>query len=177
MLLPIAYYGNPVLRKKTTPVDKIDASIQKLVADMIETMQAANGIGLAAPQVSQSVSVFITCIPIEEEDDTWREGEILVYINPKILQYSQELQTFSEGCLSIPKLHMDVTRPETIEIEAMDLEGQIFQKMLSGFPATNFMHENDHLNGVLIIDRIPRSEKQKLEPKLREIKKKYESKK
>jgi len=176
MLHPIAYYGNPVLRKKTARVEKIDPTVQKVVADMIETMQSVNGIGLAAPQIGQLLSIFITCVPVEDEDGNWHDGEVVIYINPKILRYSQELQTYSEGCLSIPKLYMDVTRPESIEIEAMDLEGRIFQKTLTGFPATNFMHENDHLNGVLIIDRIPRAAKERLEPRLREIKKKYGSK-
>lgn len=177
MQLPLAYYGNPILRKKCNPVEKIDDEIKKLVADMIETMLAYNGIGLAAPQVNQSVSIFITRVPIEQEDGSWVDGEIKVYINPKILAYSEEVQTHSEGCLSIPKLYVHVTRPYSIEVEAMDLDGNLFQSTLSGFAATNFMHENDHLNGVLTIDRVERSQKNKLEPLLREIKKKHLAKK
>ncbi|MBS4168542.1 peptide deformylase [Parachlamydia sp. AcF125] len=173
MLLPLAYYGNPVLRKKATQIEKIDDSIRQLAADMIETMHATNGIGLAATQIAQLLSIFVTCVPIAQEDGSWIEGKDRVFINPKILTYSQEFHVFSEGCLSIPKLFANVARPERIKIQAMDLEGHTFEETMTGYEATNFMHENDHLNGVLFIDRLERKERKKIEPILQQIKKKY----
>lgn len=177
MILPLAYYGNPILRKKAAPIQEVDDFIQKLAADMIETMHANRGIGLAATQISQLLSIFVTCVPLAQEDGTWIDGKERVFINPKILAYSPELHVFSEGCLSIPKLFAEVTRPASIKIQAMDLNGYIFEETLLGYEATNFMHENDHLNGVLFIDRLQRSERKKIEPILQQIKKKYAPKK
>ncbi|KIA78051.1 peptide deformylase [Parachlamydia acanthamoebae] len=161
MLLSLAYYGNPILRKKAIPIERIDDSIRQLATDMIETMHATNGIGLAANQIGQLLSIFVTCVPIAQDDGTWIDGKDRVFINPKILAYSQEFQVFSEGCLSIPKLFSDVARPESIKIQAMDLDGNVFEETMTGYEATNFMHENDHLNGVLFIDRLHRTERKK----------------
>lgn len=172
MKLPLAYYGHPILRKKTARIEKITPSIIELVNDMIETMNDAKGCGLAAPQVHHSLAVFITCVPnYEDEDET--PGVLRVFINPKILEHSQETWISQEGCLSIPRLYRDVERPSFIKIEATDLEGNVFQEILSGMDARVFMHENDHINGVLYIDRLPPKEKKEIEPFLREIKKKY----
>jgi len=174
MELPLIYYGNPVLRQKTTPIKQIDDSVRQLVANMLQTMHKYKGIGLAAPQVNHSLSVFVTFVPIEVEEDKWVDGEERVYINPKILWHSDDLQTMSEGCLSLPKIYVDVTRPVKIRIQAMNLDGELFEAELSGLDAINFMHENDHLHGVLNIDRMDdRKLRKALEPKLRQIKQQY----
>ena len=177
MKLPLAYYGNSILRKKTTPVVHIDDAIRQLVADMVETMELNDGCGLAAPQVRQSLSLFITCIPQYAEDDTEEEkaipGVIKVFINPKILSYSDEMWPCEEGCLSIPKLRGIVNRPTTVKIEATNLEGNIFTEEFNYFDAHVIMHENDHINGVLFIDRLHPKEKREFEPYLKAIKKKY----
>jgi peptide deformylase len=173
MKLSIAYYGEPVLRKKTENVKEITAEIRQLVADMIETMHAENGIGLAAPQVFQSVSIFVTCVPLYKDDDIISPGIERVFINPKILNYSDEDETLSEACLSIPKLNGYVTRPFKIKVEYMNLEGQTLVEEFEDYEARCIMHENDHINGKLFIDRLHPKERKELESKLREIKKKY----
>lgn len=175
MLLRLAYYDDPILRKKTSPIEKIDDSIRKLVEDMIETMHHHDGAGLAGPQVFQSLSIFLTNIPKKDDAGNWTEPQIRVFINPKILAFSNEQWTHSEGCLSIPNFYDDVTRPVAIKIEATDLERDRFEEELSGWEARAFLHENDHINGVLFIDRIRGKRRKEIESLLRGIKKKYQN--
>lgn len=181
MKLPLAYYGDAVLRKKGRQVAKIDDEIRQLVADMIETMREENGIGLAAPQVHKSLALFVTEVPIPvkgegEEEVKWEPGKVRVFINPKIIKHSDELWTQDEGCLSIPKLYAPVERPVAVLVQAMDLEGNLFEEEFAWLDARAIMHENDHINGVLFIDRIHGQERKQLDPKLTEIKKAYKSK-
>ena len=111
MKLPLAYYGDPILRKKGSRIEGIDDEMRQLVADMIETMNAENGIGLAAPQIHRSLALFIIQVPQEGPDDTWEPGQLYIFFNPKILSYSQELWECSEGCLSIdPKTSLMTSR-------------------------------------------------------------------
>lgn len=173
MKLPLAYYGDPILRKKGARVDEINDEIRQLVNDMIETMLENNGIGIAAPQVHKSLTLFVTYAPVKGADDKWHPGKIRVFINPKIISYSEEQTIYSEGCLSIPKLYSEVARPSKITIEATDLEGNRFTEEFQDFEAHIVMHENDHINGVLFIDRVHGKERKELEPKLKEIKKKF----
>lgn len=126
-------------------------------------MHAHNGIGLAAPQVSLSIALFITCVPKQQPNGKWIPGQPRIFLNPQIIEMSKEMQTFSEGCLSIPNLHMNVTRPKEIKIQATDINGHHFEETLSDFEATNFMHENDHLNGVLIVDYYSIDDRKSLE--------------
>lgn len=163
MKLTIAYYNDPVLRKKVERVNHIDDDLRKLVSDMIETMHATNGIGLAAPQVHRSIALFITYVPYQGPNGELLYEKERVYINPEILSYSEKMQMFSEGCLSIPNIHINVKRPASIKIRATDLEGNTIEDTLSGFPATNFMHEFDHLNGILITDHLSPKERAELE--------------
>lgn len=172
MKLPLTYYGNPILRKKTAPISKITEEIRQLVLDMAETLEEHKGCGLAAPQIGHSISLFITCIPIYEEENIL-PGELLIFINPKIVEVSKEHYVYEEGCLSIPGLgHYEVSRPTTIKIQATDLNGNLFEKEFTEFDAHVIMHENDHLNGVLFIDRLTPRIKKKIELKLNQIKKK-----
>ncbi len=173
MKLPLAYYGNPILRKKTARIEAIDDAILQLIKDMAETMEANNGCGLAAPQINHSMSLFITCIPKYMDDDTVLPGELRVFINPKIISYSEEVWACEEGCLSIPGLRETVERPHKVIFQATDLNGQIIEEEFVGFDAHVMMHENDHLNGVLFIDRLPPRVKKGIDHHLREIKKKY----
>lgn len=173
MKLQLAFYGHPVLRKKTSPVSVIDDKIRQLVYDMVETMDLNDGVGLAAPQVHRSLSIFVTRIPHWDEQDKIIPGEVRVFINPKILSYTQETWACQEGCLSIPGISREVNRPSKIRVEATDLEGKIFEEEFTFYDAHVIMHENDHINGVLFIDRLPPKEKKDLENFLREVKKKY----
>lgn len=173
MKLELAYYGNPILRKKCQPVAEVNDEIRELVESMIETLIEHNGIGLAAPQVNKDLRLFITAVPKELPDGNWEQGELLVFINPEIISYSEEQEIRQEGCLSIPKLYGDVLRPEKIIIRATDIHGNEFEQEFTGLQARCCMHENDHINGVLYIDRMKGKERKMLEPKLREIKNKY----
>ena len=177
MELPLAYYGDPILRKKTAKVTEITDEIRQLVADMIDTMNAKDGIGLAAPQVFKSLSIIVVQAPVPSEDgNKWVNGKLRVLINPKITNPSPESWEASEGCLSIPGVYGPVTRPWKITVEAMDLDGNIFIEDFIGYEARVIMHENDHINGVLFIDRVQGKQRQELEPKIREIKKKFHKK-
>lgn len=173
MKLPIAYYGNPILRKKCQPVQEITPEIKEFIADMIETMHAQNGIGLAAPQVHRSISIFITEAPVLNEKQEWQNGVLRVFINPKILEVSREEWTCSEGCLSIPKLYCDISRPLRVRVQATNLEGELFEGEYFGLEAHAVLHENDHINGVLFIDRIHGKKRKEMEPILKLIKKQY----
>lgn len=177
MKLPIIYYGHPTLRKKGERVNEINDELRKLVDDMIETMLNNNGIGLAAPQVNRSLTLFITHPPTDEEGREWPpERKIKVFINPKILSFSEEIWTIPEMCLSIPHISGHVTRPYKVTFEATDLEGNRFVEDFTGFEARMMMHENDHINGVLYIDRVKGKERKEIEVQLRELKKKLASK-
>ncbi|KAF3362796.1 Peptide deformylase [Chlamydiales bacterium STE3] len=173
MILELAYYGESVLRKKAQPIEKINDEIRNLVSDMVETMHAKNGIGLAAPQVFYSLNLFIIQIPEQGPDDTTLPGTLRVFINPRIISVSENSCIYQEGCLSIPKLYENVERPIEVTVEAQGLDGEIFLEKFTGYSARAILHENDHINGVLFIDRIKGKKRQEIEPILRQIKKKY----
>ncbi len=179
MKLPLAYYGDPILRQKCKPINEITPEIRQLVDDMIDTLEAQKGVGLAAPQINQPIALFITQAPSKDPNnpDKWIPGELIIFINPKIISYSDDTSTYGQGCLSIPKVYGDVTRPFKIVVTASDLEGKEFTKEFTDFEAQAVMHENDHINGVLFIDRLDLKERKKLEPQLRELKKNYDMKK
>ena len=153
-LLPLAYYGNPILVKKAEPVEKISEDILNLVEAMVETMDAANGIGLAAPQIHHSIRLFIVRTSTETADGEVEFGEIKVYINPKILSQAKETWEESEGCLSIPGVHAPVNRSVQISVKYTDLEGNEQTEELVGWGAKVFLHEYDHIEGVLFIDHL-----------------------
>lgn len=151
MKLPVAYYNDPILRKKTARIEHIDDELRSFVADMLETMHAHRAIGLAAPQVHQSRSVFVSCVPYQKLG-RWQQGTDRIFINPKLIGCSEETHIDSEGCVSIPHILVPVKRPITIQIQATDLDGNIFEDSLTGLFAANFLHEKDHLDGILITD-------------------------
>ena len=126
-ILPLAYYGDPILRKVAEPVAKITDKIRALVQEMTETVDGCNGIGLAAPQVHHSIQLFIIRKPEESKSEQGKPGEVKVFINPTLSEPSSEKWTTSEGCLSIPSIHGDVERPKEITVDYTDLEG-VLQK-------------------------------------------------
>ncbi len=142
---------------------------------MIETMDTNNGAGLSASQVGRPIRLFILRNYIEGPDGHYRLSPPQVFINPKLSNPSKQTWVDPEGCLSFPHLRVDVERPWKITIEAMDLNGEKFVEELEGINARVRMHENDHINGVLHIDRVDVHTRHKIEPFLREIKKKYPS--
>lgn len=170
MPLQLYYYDHPVLRKRCARIETITDEIRKLAHDMIETMYAKDGVGLAAPQVGKSVRLFVLREYIEDEEGNASLSEPKVYINPELTQPSSEQLIDTEGCLSIPGLRLEVARPASIVVTAQDLDGKTFTEEVSGYNARIRMHENDHLNGVLFIDRVSKDVRQEIAPFLQECK-------
>jgi len=169
-LLPLAYYGEQVLRDKATPIVEITDEIKELVSKMIETMHASAGIGLAAPQIHHSLRLFVIQAPVETEDGKFEPGEIQVFINPKLSEPSVEKREIEEGCLSIPAVRANVQRPAEITVEYTTLEGKTVKKRVSGWEARVIMHENDHINGVLFIDRLDNKKRAEIDLQLNHLK-------
>ncbi len=173
MKLPLAYYGNPILRKAALPVDAITPEILKLINDMEDTMKAHRGQGIAAPQVGRSLAIFIISIPNIRENYSLEYGKSQVFINPKLSDPSVETIVEPEACLSLPKVYGEVQRPEKITITYQDITGKTVQETYSGEYARVIMHEHDHLKGVLFIDRLKKAERKAIEDALNKIKKQY----
>ncbi len=167
--LPIYTYGFEVLRKKTKKVTKIDDKFIELVGSMFNTMHKASGIGLAAPQIGSDMALTVIDISRTEEKKKIKT-EPLTLINPVIKDFHGEI-TLEEGCLSIPYVRGDVTRPETIYVEYQDLDLNKHYIELKGFIARVAQHEIDHLNGILFIDHLNKDEKELLKPELDLIRK------
>lgn len=140
---------------------------------MIASLSSLNAIGLACPQIGELIRMFVLCRYIFHPDGKWEIGEARVYINPKILEHSKETCIEEEGCISVPGIPCKIQRPIRIKVEYTDLEGQKIVEEIEGINARVILHENDHLNGVLVIDRIKESERRALEPKLRGLKQKH----
>lgn len=170
----LVYYGNPVLRQKCKPVEKIDEEVLVLVQDLIKIMNQYNGIGLAASQVGSLLRVFICTVYGLDKEGFPLYGAPKVYINPIITVLDPTEWLESEGCLSIPRIYEDVPRPRSIRVEALNEKGEAFTEERSMWMARPILHENDHLNGVLFIDRISPHRRQALQPQLKKIKKKHE---
>jgi peptide deformylase len=170
-ILPIAYYGDPVLRQKTQKIEEINDEIRQLVDDMIETMYENNGMGLAGPQVFRSLAIFIVCYPYEDEEGETKFTKPKVFINPKLSEPSEEKWEYDEGCLSLPKLMCSVNRPYSITVEYTNMEGERLTERFSHWEARPIMHENDHLNGVLTFDRTDQKNRKNIEPELQKLKK------
>ena len=143
-VLQLRVYPDPVLRQKAKRVKKIDRSILKLIDDMVETMYATGGVGLAAPQVGVSLRVAVIEIPGDET---------IVLVNPEIVKRSGEVDV-TEGCLSAPGYRGDIKRPEKVTVKALDRNGKGFRIKGEGLLAEALEHEIDHLNGVLYIDHL-----------------------
>lgn len=152
MLLEIVTYPDPRLKERCEPVEEITDEIRQLAADMIETMYAAPGVGLAAPQVGRSLRLLVMD-PREKEGE--RSPRVLV--NPELDPMGEQMVSEQEGCLSVPlSYRADVPRWSSVRLRATDLEGKPIDEVLEGFPAVVVQHEVDHLDGALFIDRISR---------------------
>jgi peptide deformylase len=154
-ILKVALMGHPVLRKvarKVEPAEIKSPAFQQLVDDMIETMREYDGIGLAAPQVHQSVRLAL--IGIEEGKGEDRRIRVLPIVNPEVTPTTAEAGEDWEGCLSVPRLRGRVSRPNAITVRALDRRGNKVEFDLQGYPARVVQHELDHLDGILFIDRM-----------------------
>jgi len=155
----VALMGHPVLRKVAEPVQESEITqpkTQRLISDMLETMMEYDGIGLAAPQIHESVQLVMMIWNYEggpAEDEFLMEG-ILCLINPEIESLTTDTSTFWEGCLSVPGIRGEVTRPNKVSVRAFNHQGKRIEFIAEGFPATVVQHECDHLTGKLYVDRI-----------------------
>ena len=180
MILPILQYGDPVLRGKGTRVEEIDDRIRELIADMIETMHAANGVGLAAQQIGEALQLTVLDISqVEDRPSTLKlngkeadpkSAMPLVLINPEI-ELLDETEVGTEGCLSFPEITGEIERAKSVRARAQTLEGGIIEIEASGFLARAIQHEDDHLNGILFIDRMNSAAKAALSSRLKRLQK------
>ena len=178
MILPIVAYGDPVLKKKASPIEKAHPNLKKLIDDMWETMYAAQGVGLAAPQIGESIRLFIvdgSPFANDKSIDNIEQRELKnfkkVFINPEITAYSGLQEAFNEGCLSIPDVREDVTRLTTIEIEYYNEKFEKVREEYSGISSRIIQHEYDHIEGVLFTDKLGPLKKKLLKTKLAQISK------
>ena len=163
MILPVVKYGDPVLRKKGALIEKITPEIKRLIDDMFETMYDAAGVGLAAQQVGHALQ--LTVIDVRAVKDRPSTMEIdgqpvdvnahmpVALVNPKITPFGNTAKG-PEGCLSFPEIYTDITRPESVEVEAIDADGKTVRFKAGGLLSRAVQHEVDHLNGILFIDRM-----------------------
>jgi peptide deformylase len=180
MILPILQYGDPILRAKGKRIEEIDDRIRELAANMIETMHAAHGVGLAAQQIGEALKLTVLDISaVEDRPSTLKlDGrEIdpktampLVLINPEI-ELRGETEVGIEGCLSFPEITGDIERAQSVTVRAQTLEGETIQIEASGFLARAVQHEHDHLNGILFIDRMRSAAKAALSSRLKRLQK------
>jgi peptide deformylase len=175
MILPVVKYGTPVLRAKGTRVEAITPTIKQLIADMFETMHAYKGIGLAAQQVGVPVQLTVldvravtdrpSTVELEGKPSDVHKFMPLVLINPQI-QALGEPVTGPEGCLSFPEIYADITRPDVVDVSALDAEGRELAFRCGGLLARAVQHEHDHLHGILFIDRMTKKSKEELRAEL-----------
>jgi peptide deformylase len=171
---PIVEVPDPLLRQISTPVEKVDDEVRALIADMFETMYDAPGIGLAAIQVGVPKRILVIDLqePKEEGGDPVRDPR--VFINPEIVQSSDQEVPYTEGCLSVPDQYAEVDRPDRIRARWLDEQGKAHEEEIEGLLATCLQHEMDHLEGVLFIDHLSRLKREMILKKLAKQRKEQE---
>lgn len=179
MILPIVAYGNPVLRKIAHNIDENYPGLKKLIEDMWETMYTSNGVGLAAPQVNRSIRLFVmdsaqifaNMDEQEKEEERYSDapGIKQIFINAHLMEELGDDWAYNEGCLSIPKIREDIYRAEELTISYQDENFQHHTKTFSGLTARIILHEYDHIEGKLFIDRLPLLKRKLLKRKLDDI--------
>ena len=178
MILPIVAYGDPVLRKKAAPITPDYPELDKLVDNMFETMYAASGVGLAAPQIGRPIRLFIVdATPFADDEELSEEEQALLktfkkpFINAEILEETGDEWAFNEGCLSIPGVNEDVFRCPKIKIKYQDLEFNEYVEEFDGLLARVIQHEYDHIEGILFTDKLSSLKKRIIKNKLGNISK------
>lgn len=166
MIRNILLHPDPRLKAKAKPVDDLSDDLRKLADDMLETMYDAPGIGLAAPQIGQGVRLLVMdCVKEEAE-----EPRPLVMFNPEIVSASDEMSVYNEGCLSIPEIYEDVTRPAEVEVKWLTRDGTETSEVMTGLWATCVQHELDHLDGKLFVDYLSPLKRQLILRKMKKFK-------
>ena len=163
MIYPIVKFGDPVLEKRAEPVTLFDVKLKKLVEDMFESMYAAHGVGLAAPQIGISQRLAVIDVTFKEDPEAK-----LVLVNPEII-HTEGRHTQNEGCLSIPDFRESVTRPRKVTVRAQDVDGKFYEKTGEELLARAFLHETDHLNGKLYISHISALKRDLMKRKIRKL--------
>jgi peptide deformylase len=163
MIYPIVKFGDPVLETPAVDVITFDDELKKLVEDMFESMYAARGVGLAAPQIGISKRIAVVDVTFKEDP-----GAKLVLVNPVVVN-KEGRQRNSEGCLSIPEFREDVTRAKTVTVRAQDLSGRFFEHTGQELLARAFLHETDHLNGKLYISHISALKRDLIKRKIKKM--------
>lgn len=168
MILPIYNAFHPILKQKTNDVENFDDRLKKLISDMFETMIFAEGIGLAANQIGQSISLLVVG---DIKEDGVLKHKRKAYINPVIEDWTEEYVDYNEGCLSVPELREDITRPKAIQIKYYDEDMKENREEVDGLLARVLQHEVDHLNGILFFERLSPIKRTLIQNKLKKIKK------
>jgi len=163
MIYPIVKFGDPVLEAKAAPVTEFDAALRKLLDDMFESMYAAHGVGLAAPQIGISRRIAVIDVTFKEDPKAK-----LVLINPEIIHTEGRISQ-NEGCLSIPEFRENVTRPKKVTVRAQNAKGEFFEHTGEELLARAFCHETDHLNGKLYISHISALKRDLMKRKIRKL--------
>ena len=177
-ILPILEIPDPVLRTISTPVERVDDDLRRLMDDMLETMYAAPGIGLAAIQVGVPSRVLVIDLQRRvEEEGVGGEPRVVevreprYFVNPEILWESEEMGVYNEGCLSVPEMYGDVERPARIRARWLDYDGTPHEEEMDGLWATCLQHEMDHLDGILFVDHLSKLKRDMILKKLAKAKK------
>jgi len=170
MILPIYIYGQPVLRKVAEDIDKDYPDLDKLIADMFETLTESEGVGLAAPQIGKAIRVVVIDLDVLSEDLPEYKGFKKAYINAHIIETDEtQMESLEEGCLSLPGIHEKVKRSKRIHVKYLDDQLQEHDEWVEGYLARVMQHEFDHLEGHMFIDRISPLRKQLIKSKLKAL--------
>ena len=170
MILPIYIYGQPVLRKESADIEKDYPNLKELLANMFETMEEANGVGLAAPQLGLNIRVVVIDLDVLSEDFPEYKGFKKGFINPHIIEYDEtNTESLEEGCLSLPGIQEKVTRPTRIHVQYLDEDLNEHDEWVEGYLARVMQHEFDHLDAKMFIDRISPLRKQLIKSKLKAL--------
>lgn len=168
-ILKLYEYPHPILHQKAEKVLKVDDELRKFLDDMLETMYADKGVGLAAPQVGVSKRVIVIDAEQHDDDGHYKPGNPMHLINPEIVYKSEEMILFCEGCLSVPGQSADVERHQYIKVRYLDYDGKACELEAEDYLAVVLQHEIDHLDGILYIDRISRLKRNMLLKKLEKV--------
>jgi peptide deformylase len=181
-ILPLVIAPNPLLKQVSKPVEKIDEALRQFMKDMVNTMYAEHGIGLAAVQVGVLKRVLVIDVDYETDDDHNHHhdhhgcGGIHVkntnprfFVNPEIIEFSKNSQSYNEGCLSFPEMRSEVKRPEEVTVKYLDFDGKEQVEKMTGLIAICIQHEIDHLNGIVFVDHISKLKRDVILNKMKKL--------
>ncbi len=169
MIYPVTVYGDPVLRKVAEPIGPDYPNLAAVLENMWETMYHADGVGLAAPQVGLSIRIFVMDASVASDDEPDLQNFKKVFINPEIIETTGSPWSMEEGCLSLPEIRENVSRPESVKLRYADENFELHEEVFTGFAARVIQHEYDHLEGVMFVDYLSPLRKKLLKGRLTDI--------